>query len=268
MTASIKRHIVACERLCYGIMLLLLIAPVLKASADTIVAAADQWCPISCEPDSAEPGFMVEVAQAVFTKAGHQFVYQKMPWTRAINDTRHGKINAVIGAFKGDTPDFIFPVAAQAHLSSNSFFTLKSSSWQYQNLESLNTRRIGATLRYDYGTDLNQYIRKHSYSGRIELITGVEPLRRNIEKARMGRVDTLIESEPVFWYTAKQLGVADQFQEVGHASPPEDCFIAFSPALPKSKTYAAILTAGIDEMRQTGDLAKALSKYGLKDWQR
>ncbi len=43
--------------------------------ADTITIAADNWCPMNCEPESKEPGFMVEIAQSILAKAGHKVVY-------------------------------------------------------------------------------------------------------------------------------------------------------------------------------------------------
>lgn len=238
-----------------------------RVSADVIIAGADEWCPMNCTAGSTDPGFMVEVAQTIFRRAGHTFEYQNMPWARALSETRKGAIQAAIGAFRGDAPDFVFPEQSQARLSSNSLFTLKTVNWKYAGLNSLRNRTLGAILSYDYGEQLNQYIRQHSYSGRIEMIAGLQPLRRNIEKARMGRIDVIIENGPVFWYTANQMGVAGLFQEVGQVDEAEDCFIAFSPALPNSEKYARILSEGMAEMRASGELAKALEKYGLKDWQ-
>jgi hypothetical protein len=35
--------------------------------------------------------------------------YQVLPWKRSIIEVRKGNYNAIIGAVKEETPDFIFP---------------------------------------------------------------------------------------------------------------------------------------------------------------
>jgi polar amino acid transport system substrate-binding protein len=42
--------------------------------------------------------------------------------------------------------------------------------------------------------------------------------------------------------------------------------MAFSPKNPKSKEYAKLLSAGIEQMRLSGELSKILAKYQLTDW--
>lgn len=233
---------------------------------DEILIGADRWCPINCEPESDEPGVMVEIAQQVFSKAGHQVTYKVMPWARAVKLTRQGKVTAVIGAFKGDAPDFIFPENELARLSSSALFTTRSMIWHYEGIASLDAMKLGAILDYDYGDALNAYIEKHRESGQVELLAGEDPLVRNIKKLLANRISVLVEVESVFLYTAKKMGVADQVKKAGQIAPSEPCYIAFSPALEASKAYAEILSDGVAALRQSGELAKILDKYGLEDW--
>ncbi|MNT92496.1 hypothetical protein D3C72_2337940 [compost metagenome] len=44
-------------------------------------------------------------------------------------------------------------------------------------------------------------------------------------------------------------------------------YVSFSPANPKSPQYAALITKGISELRQSGELKKILDKYGVLDWE-
>lgn len=78
--------------------------------ADTIRIKADEWCPFNCLPDTDSKGYMIELAEKIFEKAGHRIKYEVMPWSRSIDHARKGKIEAIAGATKGEVPTFIFYV--------------------------------------------------------------------------------------------------------------------------------------------------------------
>lgn len=236
------------------------------ASADKLVIAADVWCPFNCKPGSELPGFMVEVAQSVFAKHGHEVQYIEMNWSRAIQEARKGHLNAIIGAFKGDAPGFIFPRQELALLG-NTFFVHKESVWRYKGIDSLKSVQLGAIRGYDYGDELRGYIQE-SGSERVTLLGGSDfPLKRGIQMLERKRIDVMIEADPVFWYTANRYGLKDSFKVAGRASEPMKSYLAFSPALENSTIYAEQLSEGIDRMRVTGELSIILAKYGLTDWQ-
>jgi polar amino acid transport system substrate-binding protein len=212
------------------------------------------------------PGYAIEIATVIMKTHGHTIKYELSPWDAAISQAREGKYNAIIGAFHGDAPDFVFPKEPIGYISGSGLFTLKSNEWEYQNIDSLKSQRLGAILAYDYGEQINQFIKKHRLAGNVELISGHQPLRRNIQKMMIGRLTVVIDASPVFWYTAKSLGVTDKVKFVGEIEPPEEAFIAFSPNIKESPTYAATLSAGIEQLRKSGELNIILHKYGLQDW--
>lgn len=238
-----------------------------NALADKIVLAADNWCPFNCEPKSEKPGYMVEVAQKVFSKAGHTLEYQIVPWERAVKDARNGKYTGVIGAYVDDAPDFIFP-ENELSINVDSFFVLKENSWLYKDISSLSGISLGVIKGYAYGNDeLNNYIKKNGNdTKKIQLSHGDSAQEMNIKKLAHSRMDAVVETPSVFWYTASQLKMQDKFKNAGNISKPKKSFIAFSPANPKSKEYARILSNGIDNLRKTGELKLILKKYGLDDW--
>lgn len=233
---------------------------------DTVRLVADEWCPFNCTPESDTPGYAVEIAEKIMISHGHTISYELAPWDSAISLTREGKYDAIIGAFAGDAPDFIFPVEPIGHLSGSGMFTLKENNWSYSEINSLKSQRLGAILAYDYGEQINQYIKQNRIAGNVELISGYQPLRRNIQKMLVGRLDVVIEAEPVFWYTAKQLGVTDKVQFVGQIEAAEGAFIAFSPTLDTSEHFARLISEGIVRLRKNGELEIILKKYGLHDW--
>ena len=66
--------------------------------SETIVLVADEWPPYNSRPNAPKEGYLVDIARAVFESRGITVSYRLTPWKRAIELTRNGKFNAVIGA--------------------------------------------------------------------------------------------------------------------------------------------------------------------------
>lgn len=247
------------------LLALLSIACITSARAEKLIIAADPWCPFNCQSSSELPGFMVEVAQRIFAEHGHEVQYVEMNWARAIQEGRKGHINAIIGAFRGDAPDFVFPEQELALLG-NTFFVHIDSEWRYTGLDSLKTVQLGAISGYDYGDELRGYIQE-SGSARITLLGGSDhPLKRGIQMLERQRIDVLVEADPVFWYIANRQGLKHHFKVAGRGSEQMKSYLAFSPALDSSRLYAKLLSDGISRLRASGELSDILLKYGLTDW--
>lgn len=259
----------------FGIVVLaylLIIAFPAFTSADTITVKADAWCPFNCEPGSDDPGYMIEVARIIFQKAGHELVYGNMPWSRSIDHARKGKIDAIPGASKGEVPDFVFP-EEEFGASMTYFFVRKGSAWRFKGVDSLAGIRIGVQDDYEYGGGVDEYIEKNRETLSVQVVKSDDPVTLNIKKLLKGNIDAYPEDKLVFLYNAKSMGILDQVEEAGMipVESQEDLestkiYLAFSPANPKSARYAEILSAGIREMRASGELQQILGQYGLKDW--
>lgn len=246
-------------------MILISLVTVTFSHADTIIIVSDDWCPFNCEPGSEHPGYMVEIARLIFNKSGHTIEYINAPWNRAVDETRKGKYNAVIGAFKGDAPDFVFPENEQG-IVGNSFFTKKESVWKYEGVPSLSTVNLGVIDSYDYNTEINDYIKQTPNSPKVQVMFGKNALELNINKLIKGRIDVVLESDAVFRYKISQMGHQNKIRSAGTLGPPEKAYIAFSPTTNKSKLYAKILSDGMSELRSSGKLKTVLADYGLTDW--
>jgi polar amino acid transport system substrate-binding protein len=250
--------------------ILLLAALPLAAPADTIVLGADHWCPINCEPKSDKPGYMVEIAKTVLEKAGHKVEYKVLPWTRAIEEARRGSINGIIGGYTTDAPDFVFP-ANELGLLGSDIYVLKTNPWVYNGLESLGEISLGTVKDYAYGGEMENYIKQNqANSKRIQMADGDNALQTNLRKLTAGRVDAIIESDAVFWYNAAQMNLTDKVKAAGIVVEPEKLYIGFAPESvnPKSKEYAKLLSDGMENLRQSGELQKILAKYSLQDWKK
>lgn len=241
--------------------------------ADTIIIAADQWCPYNCDPESDKPGFMVETAITIFREHGHEVRYVIRPWKRAQKEVMEGVIHGLIASTPQNSIglNLIYPRIEQARMS-NCFFTLKDSSWNFDGANSLKKVKLGIIQGYHYGPEIQSYVDKNiNNQGMIQNIAGENALERNIKKLIKKRVTTVLEDKSVFRYTANQLGVFDQLRFAGNdgTSPTfNDLYIAFTPSAVNnhSKGYAKILANGMEQLRSKGNLSIILAKYGLKDW--
>jgi polar amino acid transport system substrate-binding protein len=238
--------------------------------ADTISIRADTWCPFNCDPASAKPGYMIEVAKAVFEKAGHKIDYQNLNWSRALAGARDGKFTAVVGAGDQEVTDnhLVTTPAVPLGKNVNCFLVQAGSSWTYTGPASLTTTKIGTIQDYSYGDTLDAFFKSHT--GVAQSVTGDDALKRNLEKLGSKRLDAVVDDRAVLLYTLSSNKLTGQFKEAGceNEANSHGLFIAFSPKDAKSPSYAKLLADGVVSMRKSGALKAILDKYGVPDWEK
>jgi len=237
----------------------------LSSSAE-IKLSSDPWCPFTCEPNSDKPGFMVEIAKEIFKSAGHDVIYVKLNWARALADAKAGVVNGVVGAAKYDVPGFILPTRSNAK-SFNYFFVLKDDPWFFNGVDSLKGKEFVIINGYSYGSVVDKLIAKKHKS--FKKLSGEDPLLRMIQMTESNRINGFIEDSSVLSYKLNSLMKKSDLFKVASANLAIDpnLYIAFSPTNPHSKEYAKILDEGMIKLRKSGRLAEILKKYSLKDWE-
>jgi polar amino acid transport system substrate-binding protein len=246
--------------------MLLFCAATLPADAETITLVADEWPPFNSTPDKQPEGYMVDIAREVFKAHGIKVVYQIVPWKRALEGTRKGEYTAAIGPTKDEASYLVFP---KEELARNrlSFWVKKGNPWRFKNRDSIRQISLGVAEGYDYRQWLNVYARNNrNDKSRIQFVSGTNPMDMNLRKLMAGRIGAVVDNEAVIRYTAKQHGLLESIALAGYDTEPAYCYIAFSPANPRSPEYARILSEGIVKLRKNGGLKKNLAVYGLKDW--
>ncbi|WP_455381456.1 substrate-binding periplasmic protein [Salinispira pacifica] len=238
--------------------------PPVPVSSITVVA--DEWPPFNMVPGANREGYMIDVLREVFEPAGIAVRYLLVPWNRALSDTRSGVFTAAVGASKVDGAGLVFP---KEELSVNrlTFFTRAESSWTFRGLPSLAEVSLGVIDGYDYRQWLNEYIDRYAGDDRrVQVVRGDQALEANFRKLLNRRVDAIVDSETTLRFTALELGISDRVRMAGQDDQAAEIYVAFSPALPYSRTLAEMLSRGIEELRRSGRLASILARYGLTDW--
>jgi polar amino acid transport system substrate-binding protein len=234
--------------------------------ADVITLRADQWMPYNGDPNSAMPGYLIEIAKSAFEKAGHKMDYQIMNWERTVAWTRTGDIDCAVGATRDDDASLVFP---QYSMGSNvtSIFVKKGNPWRFTNIEDLKKINLGVIGAYGYGEPLDSYIKDPANAHFVQDVKGDNALEQNIRKLLSGRIDALVEAPPVIAYKLANLNMKDALEDAGTPNTLADLYIACSPKKPNSAAYVKLLEDELQRMRATGELKTLLDKYNVKDWQ-
>jgi ABC-type amino acid transport/signal transduction systems, periplasmic component/domain len=234
------------------------------AQAETVVIRADRWYPINGDPNDPNPGFMVEIARYALEKAGHQVDYNLMPWERALVQAKNGLIDCVVGAYKNDAPNFLFPDISQG-AASTAAFVKKGSAWRYTNLDALKLVNVGAIAGYSYGKEIDAFITANPE--RVHLLSGERALEQNIRKLLSSRIDVVLEAPAVLNAKLKEMHLTDHIEFAGSINQPQNLYVACTPRKASSVEYVKLIGDGTRELRASGELKNILDKYGLQDWQ-
>jgi len=247
----------------YCFLFLLFFSTICHSS--TVTIRADEWYPINGIPDSDKPGYMIEIAQMIMAEHGHTVEYRIMPWKRSVQQVRDGSFDCVVGAYKEDAPDFLFPDDAWGSIAS-SFYVKKGSDWLYKGMESIKSVKVGVIGGYAYSDTFDEYILESKGSSMVQVINANNALEQNIKKMLKGRIDVVLESHLVMEAKLKTMGLSNEVAFAGELVAAEDMYIACSPARSTSKEYTKYFSEGIRKLRSSGKLKQILDKYGLKDW--
>lgn len=228
-----------------------------------LTIAADEWCPINCNPDDKQLGVGIDLARQVFEPLGYQIKYVVMPWTEALEQVHAGKVDAVVGANYEEGPELVFP-SEPIYKVGDDFYVLKGSSWRYQGPYTLSGRRVGVIEGYGYDDITQKFIETNkNIPGAVQFEHGSNALQANIGKLIAGKIDVVVESRPVMDYTLHIMGMEDKIIWAGGISQ-EAVYLAFSPALPQSKLRAQQYDAAIKALKAAGKLGVFYKAYGLK----
>jgi polar amino acid transport system substrate-binding protein len=247
-------------------MLALLAPSPAHAETEVISLRADHWCPYNCDPQQAQLGYMIDIAKAVFEPA-IKVEFFETNWARALEETLKGRTSGVVGPAKSDASDLVYPDIPLG-MSKICFYTRKDDKWEFTGLSSLESVKMGTVNGYSYGERLDAHIARYATdTQRIDMVAGNDALATNFKKMQKGRIRVLADDENVVRYTlSRDPSLAADVRKAG-CDDADPVYIAFSPKNPRSTAWAKQLGDGLRKLRQSGQLATILGRYGLDDWE-
>lgn len=239
----------------------------LQAQADenkTVLLVSDSWCPYNCEPDAKNPGILIEIAKRALEREGLEVKYETLPWSRAIEETRQGKYDAIVSAARADAPDFIFPGTHQATIQ-NTFFTANESKWAFKDINSLGEISLGVIRDYAYNDELDAYIAENAdKTQKVQTASGDGALETNIKKLLAGRLGAFIEDKYVVeLYLRDHPEYQGKLRMAGMLPETETnkIHVAFSPAEKNAEHFAKLIEKETLELRENGEMDKIIARH-------
>ncbi len=236
------------------------------AAADPVVQhCADQWMPYNGDPADPKPGYVIELARAVFEPQGIKVEYDVMPYKEALSTVKEGHRSGAIGANKDEAEGLTLPTEPIGTVAT-CLLTLAKSNWTYDNVASFRKARLGVIKGYAYWPALDTYIESNTNKEAVYAAEGDDPLDELMSKLQKGEIDVVVESEPILLWYLRSHNIDRTSVRVVFKGTAEAIYVAFAPN-DDGRRFAGLLDEGIRSLRKSGDLAKLLQRYGLRDWQ-
>jgi len=241
-----------------------LLASVGAFAKNKIIIASDEWCPFNCAEKAVNPGYLLELAKLIYGKHDIDLEYRVMSWSRAVHACEIGKVDAVIGGYKEDAPNLIYPkepmgaIGFDYYANSQSFVVINS-------IDDLASYKLGVSADYSYGEVIDDYIERHGQDKqRVKIAYGEQPLKSNLLFLSKGIVDVVVEAPEVMNLQLNQNGdYVGGVKSIGQAQTPKEIYMGFSPKNPNASYFAEIFSKEMRLLKDSAKLRLLKEKYGI-----
>ncbi len=173
----------------YMVVILMLYSTVsYTKNIQSITMVTDQWAPYYSS-ELKNQGPVTDVATVVLAELGYQLHVSYIPWKRAVEYSKNGKYQAVLGGYYNQSRAEFFWYSDSIATSDIVLFGQVKNNYQVTNINSLNGLRVCVLNGYFNGDDFKknqQIVRVKSNS-----------LKHCFERLIAGRVDYLVANRLV-----------------------------------------------------------------------
>ena len=223
----------------------------IREKGELIVAMEGTWSPWTYHDESDKlVGYDVEVAQLIGDKLGVKVTYVEGEWDGLFAGLDAGRYDMVVNGVevtdeRREKYDFSVPYGFI-----RTAVIVDGANMEIQSFEDLKGKKTANTISSTYAELAESYGAK---------VTGVDDLNQTFELLNTGRIDATLNAELTFYdyinaHPEKNLKIAALTDDASLVCIPmrkgED-----------SKTLREAVNKAIDEIRESGDLAKLSDKY-------
>ena len=228
------------------------------AFGESITLATLNWEPFYGEK-LPENGFVAALSREAFRRAGYELNIKFMNWNRALELSKKGKFDGILGAYYSEerAAHFVFP--APVSQNQESFIAKKGAGITFAAVEDLKSYKIGGLL----GSAPIAELKKAGL--RIEA-TADE--LSSLKKLNAGRIDLAVMGRQNLNYA---MANQDGFKELNGAfdilEPPFKAYDLFCPITRKRDDARAIadkFNTALEEMKADGTYDEILTRFGQK----
>ncbi|EKA5638189.1 transporter substrate-binding domain-containing protein [Vibrio navarrensis] len=227
-----------------------------SAHAATITAAQDPWPPF-VQQDNMNKGISVEIVTEAFKTQGYDVDFKIMPWTRALNDVKEGRVDVLVATwFTQERTSYLN--YSQPYLENSlKFIKRKGDSFEYQDMSSLTGKNVGIVRNYGYG---DEFLNATNFNK-----PEANDLLTNAKKLLGNRIDLTLEDELVAKSILSGAGMnlAD-FEFTQNALSINPLHVTSGVANARNGEIIAAFNKGLAEIKANGTFDNILRKYGIK----
>jgi len=232
---------------------------------------ADPSCPMSCDPSSPFPGYVIEMARAIYEPQGFQIDYQSTSWERLSRDFESGQIDIAVGVASSELSESL-KTPAPIGWFSPAFAKLRGSAWHWTNDPSaaLQGQEIGAVPGRHVPFLLRTIFDPASRTGAVFPLRMADSLSSGLRMLQQHRITLLLGDQRALDWGIRMAGGGPTLEIVPLSEPPIPLFLAFTLAplrQERSHILLGLWTDGLAHLRTTGELSRILARYGLQESQ-
>lgn len=226
-------------------------------------------CPHMC-PKGENQGFTVDIVRAIFEASGIQVQFVDLPWARAAKMALNGELDGVLSAGRAETPEMLFPQQELA-FQQDCFYGNANDYWHPTDALSFAGR---TSIVFSGWVNEAEYLQSLGADGYhrafVEFSIDTEYIARVTNMVRRHRADAFWMDPTVYAYSKNLYPqLLDNSLKLLGCVKEQKLYLALTPAKPElSKQLADIFDQRMPLLRQSGQLAEILNRYGLTDWQR
>ena len=206
-------------------------------------------------------GISVDVAREAFSRLGCQLRFSKLPWARALEELRVGRIDLISGAYKKPEREVYALFSTQGIVSPNVLFvrTEDIDKWHFKSLAELPAEsfRLGAQINVSYSREYDQLMQTDSFSRNVQSQSDRISLWKMLA---VNRIDGVIADLLTGRQELHDLQLQDKVKATDFIVSNEPSFFAFSRAT-TSQTFVDNFDEVISQMREEGLLDKIVNQY-------
>ena len=235
---------------------LFLSAGICYGADKNVTSAANPWPPF-VDPDAPSQGLAIEIIKAAFAEQGYTFTHKFMPWARAVNEVKTGKIDILPDTWYTEERSTYLKFS-NAYASNKIKFIKKSKDpFEYNGINSLNGKKVGVILEFGYG---DEFMNATTFERE-----GARDLVINVKKLLKDRVDLAIEDEIVAKsiLNKKVPELLKQVEFTKNSLSSNDLFVACGLANPRHEEIINAFNKGLEAIKADGTLKQIFERYGI-----
>lgn len=239
-------------------ILILLLPPVTGRSEQAIKLGTVEWPPLMGS-NLPKEGYFSEISRQAFKKAGYEMSITWMPWKRAMNAARTGRvIDGVLGAGYTEERAKYFVYTDSVDIDTYAFFTLKGNNIYYEKLSDLKPLTIGG-MRGDIAATSLKLVGFN--------IVETATFEQNIKMLLSKRIDCLIASKRVI-QSILNTKFKTEREDVVAISPSYKDYsyhIIISKNIHDHEVIVRDFNQGLKHIKENGTASKILKDFGINE---